>query len=345
MKISVIVPCRNEKPYIAGFLDTLFEQELEPDWQLEILVADGRSDDGTRELLERHAQVRVIDNPGRIVSTGLNAAIAVSTGEIVIRMDVHTTYAADYIRQCVATLRESGADSVGGPWIASGRGLVGSAIAGAFQSRFCAGGGKAHNPSYEGEVDTVYLGCWSRSAFDKAGLFDPDLVRNQDDEFHFRLRRLGGRIWQSPRIRSSYTPRNSIRALFRQYLQYGFWKVAVIRKHRALAAWRHLVPVLFVSSLLLWPSLIALSAALGMHNVAATADAALGTELAVYLLACAASTVPLARSLDPRALLIVPGVMAIYHFAYGLGFLIGLLNPAGRSSAASSGGLFTALTR
>ena len=344
--ISVIIPCRNEKSHIGDFLRTVHSQELEPGWTLEVLVADGLSDDGTRDILGRYRDVQVIENPDRIVSTGLNAAIAAATGEIIVRMDVHTSYASDYIRQCVYVLQETGADNVGGPWVAKGRGLVGNAIAAAFQSRFCTGGGKSHDPAYEGEVDTVYLGCWTRSAFEKAGLFDPHLVRNQDDEFNFRLRRLGGRIWQSTRIKSSYEPRNSLSALFRQYLQYGFWKVAVIRKHRSLAAWRHLVPALLVSSILIWLVVFALATALRLHQAAMATGAALETELAVYALACVAAAGRFARTVDPPVLLLVPGVMAVYHFAYGLGFLIGVLKRTDRAlTGEARHGLFTELTR
>ena len=350
MTISVIIPCRNEKRHIREFLDSLLSQDLEPDWQVEVLVADGMSDDGTRETLHRYSEttpaVRVIDNPGRIVSTGLNAAIGAATGEIIIRMDAHTTYARDYIRECVRVLRESSADNVGGPWVAEGRSLVGKAIAAAFRSPFCTGGGKAHDPNYEGEVDTVYLGCWDRSVFNRVGLFDPELVRNQDDEFNFRLRRSGGRIWQSPRIKSSYTPRASIAALFRQYCQYGFWKVVVIRKHRALASWRHAVPGLFVVALLTSLALIAAAAALGLPAVAIASGAAGAAGLLLYFLACIAATLPFARSLDPLALVILPGVIAIYHIAYGLGFLSGIVKLARReASAATPARFFTALTR
>ncbi len=350
MKISVVIPCRNEKRHISEFLDSLLTQDLEPDWQVEILVADGLSDDGTREVLRQYGQkapqVRMIDNPGRIVSTGLNAAIGAATGEVIIRMDAHTVYARDYIRECVRALETSGADNVGGPWVAEGRGVIGRAIAAAFRSRFCTGGGKAHDANYEGEVDTVYLGCWVRSVFDRVGMFDPQLVRNQDDEFNFRLLRSGGRIWQSPRIKSSYTPRASIVALFRQYMQYGFWKVAVIRKHRALASWRHVVPVLFVSSILLALGLIALAAALGASTLAIGLSATLAAGLSVYVLACVAAALPFARSLDWRALLILPGVMAVYHIAYGLGFLTGVLKLAKRTpEGAAPDRLFTALTR
>jgi succinoglycan biosynthesis protein ExoA len=349
VKISVIVPCRNEKRDICRFLDSLLMQQLDPDCRIEILVADGMSDDGTSELLRDYAasapNVRVIENRGLIVSTGLNAAIAVATGDIIIRMDAHTTYAPDYIRQCVRVLEETRADNIGGPWVARGRGIVGKAIAAAFRSRFCCGGGKAHDADYEGEVDTVYLGCWPRSVFERIGAFDPDLVRNQDDEFNFRLRRSGGRIWQSPRIRSSYTPRSSFAALFRQQLQYGFWKVAVIRKHRALASWRHIVPVLFVSSILVTLALTASAALSGMHNGAAAIGGSLATGLAVYIVACIASTLPFVRSVELGALLLMPAVIATWHAGYGLGFLIGIFKPLRRAPGTVPARAFTALTR
>lgn len=350
MKISIIIPCRNEKRHIREFLDSVLAQQFDPDWEIEILVADGMSDDGTRDLLReymvRAPNVYLIDNPGRIVSTGLNAAISAATGSIIVRMDAHTTYAADYIRQCITTLQQTGADNVGGPWIAKGGGLLAQAIAAAFRSRFCQGGGKAHDPDYEGEVDTVYLGCWTRSVFDRAGLFDPDLVRNQDDEFNFRLRRMGGRIWQSPRIQCSYTPRASLAALFRQYLQYGFWRIVVIRKHRALASWRHAVPMLFVSWILLSLALIALAAAAGLPPVAATFTAALTFGVALYALACIAASLQFTRSVHPLALLILPGVIATYHVGYGLGSLLGVLKlvtNGGRPGVRDE--LFSGLTR
>jgi glycosyltransferase involved in cell wall biosynthesis len=350
MKISVVIPCRNEKQHIQDFLDSLLAQQLEPDWEMEILVADGMSADGTREILGVYAArvpiVRVIDNPGRIVSTGLNAAIQEAAGEVIIRMDAHTTYAADYIRACVKTLKTTGAENVGGPWVAVGRGTIGKAIAAAQQSPFCTGGGKAHDPQHEGEVDTVYLGCWRRSVFEIAGLFDPALVRNQDDEFNFRLRRQGGRIWQSPQIKSSYVPRGSLVALFRQYMQYGYWKVAVIRKHRGMASWRHAVPPLFVGSILLGGIVIAAAAALRISTIAVWIGSALGTGLLVYVLACVGAAVRFARSLEMGALLLLPAVIALQHFAYGSGFLSGILDSLRAHSArVVPSEAFTGLTR
>lgn len=351
MTISIIIPCRNERQHMLPFLESLLAQELDANCELEILVADGMSDDGTREVLRdyirqsRCGSIRLIDNPGRIVSTGLNAAIFCATGEIVVRMDVHTIYAKDYVRECARVLGETGADSVGGPWVAEGRGVVGKAISTAFHARFCTGGGKAHDPGYEGEVDTVYLGCWAKSAFDKAGLFDPELVRNQDDEFHFRLRRSGGRVWQSPRIRSTYTSRASLKALFRQYLQYGFWKVAVMRKHRGLAAWRQAVPALFVGSLLSEILLIVVLTITGFPAWSTRVALVLGAELLLYTTA-SVTAAWLARPVSFPVFVLMPVVMAVYHIGYGLGFLMGLASLfRHRRTSATPSRLFTALTR
>ena len=141
-----------------------------------------------------------------------------------VRMDVHTRYAADYVAQCLHALERSGADNVGGPWRAEGRDGWPGAIAAAFQSRWVAGGARSRSLVYEGEVDTVYLGCWPRATFERFGGFDETLVRNQDDEHNLRIVLGGCRIWQSPAIRSMYSPRDSLAALWRQWLQYGYWK-------------------------------------------------------------------------------------------------------------------------
>jgi succinoglycan biosynthesis protein ExoA len=351
MKISIVVPCRNEAAHIRDFLDSALAQQLDPGQEIEVLIADGMSTDQTRELVEEYATrvpaVRVIDNPGQIVSTGLNAAIRAARGEIIVRMDGHTVYAPDYVRQCARVLQESGADNVGGPWVAKGRGRMGRAIAAAFGSRFCAGGGRAHDAQYEGEVDTVYLGCWRREVFDKAGWFDPELVRNQDDEFNFRLRRLGMRVWQSPRIRSEYTPRESLKALFRQYSQYGFWKVAVIRKHRAMASARHAAPGLFVASILTLVVLIGIGAGARLPGLARASGEVLGVEAGVYALACVGAALAMAGTLEWRSLLAVPAVIATYHVSYGLGFLAGAVRWMfrGKQRGGRPAGFFTAITR
>jgi glycosyltransferase involved in cell wall biosynthesis len=319
LDVSVIAPCRNEARFIDAFIASLLRQDVSGiEW--EILIADGMSDDETRSILEgyssRYPQIRLLDNPGRIVSTGLNEAIRAARGEIVIRMDIHTEYAPDYIRQCVKTLLETGADDVGGPWVAVGKTYLQQAIALAFQSPFSSGGAGSHNLQYEGEVDAVYLGCWRKETLLKLGLFDEELVRNQDDELSLRILRSGGKIWQSPAIRSWYYPRASLRALFRQYSQYGYWKVRVIQKHKLPASVRHLVPGLFVGSLILLGLLAPLFHAAFIAFLTLCLLYALANGIASLLTCRKAETL--------RFLPVMPLVFGAYHFGYGYGFLSGL---------------------
>jgi hypothetical protein len=266
----------------------------------------------------RDSRVKLVDNPGRIVSTGLNAAISASRGTVILRMDGHTVYAPDYVSQCVRALGESGAENVGGPWRARGKGYVGTAIALAFQSRFASGGARSHDVTYAGPVDSVYLGCWRRELFDRIGGFDEELVRNQDDEHNLRLSRAGGRIWQTPAIRSWYVPRSSISALFRQYAQYGYWKVRVIQKHRIPASVRHLAPGAFVG---LVAALVALAPFMELARWGAA-----GLLLAYTLAVLASAIVTCRHAHTWRALPVLPPVFAAYHFGYGYGFLYGVFD-------------------
>jgi succinoglycan biosynthesis protein ExoA len=316
--VSVIVPCRNEEASIEACLRSIFAQEV-PAGGFEIIVADGMSDDGTRDILTRLAEedprLLIMDNPGRIVSTALNAAIHMSRGQIIVRMDAHTKYAPDYICQCLTVLRETGADNVGGPWIASAAGFVGRAIAAAFQSPFATGRARSHDLDHEGVVDTVYLGCWPRAVFNWIGLFDEELIHNQDDEFNMRLTRAGGKIWQSPRIKSLYRSRESVRCLFWQYMQYGYWKVPIIQKHQMPASGRHLVPGCFILSLMM------LLAAAFVSPVAARIFLAVA---AMYSVCNIAASVMSAARQGWKLFLILPLVFSCYHFAYGCGFLRGI---------------------
>lgn len=345
--VSIVVPCRNEAGHIRAFLDAVLAQETEG-FEWEVIVADGMSDDGTRQVLAEYAarqpRLRVLDNPEKIVSTGLNRAIRAAQGDIVIRMDVHTRYASDYVRQCVAVLRETGADNVGGPWIAEGRGYIGRVITAASLSCFGVGWAPGHNPFHEGPVDTVYLGCWRKETLERLGLFDESLVRNQDDELNLRIVRSGGVVWQSRRIRSWYRPRNSLKALFRQYFQYGFWKVAVIRKHKLPASLRHLVPGAFVGANLGLPLLWGIA-----HAVDATTAGVVGWlwlgQAGLYVAASLAASFLAAASRGWDLLPLLPVVFATYHVSYGLGFLAGLVHFGLRRRCGQPARLFTALSR
>jgi len=318
--VSIVVPCRNEREHIETTINSILAQDP-PAGGFEVLVADGMSNDGTREILIRmvnsEPRLRVLDNPAAIVSTGLNSAIRKARGQIIIRMDSHTTYAPDYIEQCVQVLYETEADNVGGPWIARGKGIKGKAIAAAFQSPFACGGARGHDPNYSGPVDTVYLGCWRREVFDRFGFFDEELVRNQDDELNLRITRSGGKVWQSVKIRSSYRPRENLRHLSTQYLQYGYWKVRVIQKHRLPASMRHLIPAGFVLTLLIVPvlSLFWPTAAWLWLGI-----------LGLYMFATLFLSVMTAASEGWNLLPLLPCVFAIFHVSYGWGFLRGFVN-------------------
>src|SRR5260370_6248353 len=208
--VSVFIPCRNEARSMQGCLHAVVAFES-PSGGFEVIVADGRSEDGTREIVARIAaddsRLRMIDNPERTTPCGLNAGIRAARGEIVVRIDAHSEYAPDYLRQCVQVLRETGADDVGGPWVARGRSYVQSCIAAAFNTPFAAGGARGHQVDYEGPIDNVYLGCWRRELLERIGMFDEEFIRNQDDELCFRLLRWVGTICQSPPILSCHTPR------------------------------------------------------------------------------------------------------------------------------------------
>ncbi len=284
------------------------------------------SDDGTREILARYAstdsRIAVIDNPERIVSTGLNRAIRASRGDIILRMDAHSEYASDYVRQCVRVLEETGADNVGGPARTKARGLLGRAIAAAYHFPYSTGGAKFHDEGYEGPTDTVVYGCWRKATLLAVGLFDESLVRNQDDELNLRIVRSGGKLWQSPKIRSWYQPRSSLAALFRQYFQYGFWKVAVIRKHRLPASLRHLVPGAFVLANIVFPLGVLGYAVAGLGGGILLAKV-WAVLAALYLSVSIAASALTPRPAGGEVRPVLPLVYATYHFSYGLGFLAG----------------------
>jgi succinoglycan biosynthesis protein ExoA len=334
--VSIIIPVRNERKSITACLDGVLAQEYPHD-RLEVLIADGMSDDGSRAILAdfcaRDGRLRIIDNPGRIAATGLNAAIRQAQGQVIVRLDAHTEYAADYVRTCVEVLGTTGADNVGGPARTRATTYWQRAVAAAYHSPFSCGGSRFHDPDYEGNVDTVTYGCWLKTVFDRVGLFDEELVRNQDDEHNLRLTRAGGRVWQSPRIRSWYRPRGSLAALFRQYMQYGYWKVKVIQKHRLPASPRHLVPAGFIALLILLVLLAPFSGwALG----------ALAVVLGLYLAGLLCASLLAARRFGASLLPALPAVFASYHFGYGCGFLCGLWD---RALGRSARGAFTSLTR
>lgn len=336
--------------HICGFLDSVLRQNLcGLGW--EAIIADGMSNDGTRDVLreycDRHPELQFIDNPAKIVSTGLNAAIRAARGEIIIRMDAHTDYAPDYCSLCLETLESTGADNVGGPARTNATGKYARAVAAAYHSPFCTGA-RFHDVNYEGWVDTVTYGCWRKSTFDRIGLFDEGLVRNQDDELNLRLVRAGGKIWQNPRIMSWYSARTTLSGVFRQYFQYGFWKVAVIRKHKIPGSWRHAVPVLFVLANIAFFIGLVVSAFVNSSQYAVAFASLWAGMLACYGAVNLAASAAAARTHGWDIFFYVPAVFVAYHFAWGLGFFIGIFRLIARSGTSlplTADSAFTKLSR
>ena len=249
-RISVVAPLRNEGTNVDRFVEDLATQDFEG--ELEVLVADGNSDDGSPERLEAAARaagvpVRLIENPAGFVSPGLNACIREAQGELIVRLDCHSRYPADYLRRCAEASEETGAWNVGGRLIAEGSTATERAVACAMDSPF---GGIGWSTAAEGsgpvETDTVTFGAFRPEAFEKAGLFDEELVRNQDDEFNLRLRLAGGRIVLDPAITVHYRPRGTLAGVWRQYFEYGLWKVPVMLKHRQVLSLRSMAPLAFL---------------------------------------------------------------------------------------------------
>lgn len=316
--VSIIMPIRNEDEHIECSLDSVLAQDY-PAEQVEVILVDGMSDDETRSIIRTISsrnptrRIKILDNPKQIVPVAFNLGLMQATGEIIVRVDGHCLLAPDYISRCVESLMITGADNVGGLQRAAGTNLVGSAIAHATSSPFGVGGSRFHYATTPGWADTVYLGAYRRDVFDRIGGFDEELVRNQDDEFNFRLIQSGGKIWLDPQIRSTYFSRSSFSRLWKQYYQYGFYKVRVIQKRGAVAALRHLVPAGFVGSLLLSVLL-----AIGTRRWRW-----LWPVVVPYIFANSLASVLAARKCW-RLLPLLPAAFGILHCAYGLGFLMGL---------------------
>lgn len=317
--VSIIMPVRNEADFIARSLGAVLRQEYPAD-RMEVLVVDGISTDATRRIIaqtiEAHRsgpEVTLLDNPRQIVSTAINIGLRHARGEIIVRVDGHCEIAPDYVRRCVEVLDATGADNVGGLQRARAEGVVGAAIAAANSSRFGVGGARFHYATKPGPADTVFLGAYRRRVFERIGDFDEELVRNQDDEFNFRLIQAGGRIWLDPSIRSVYYGRSSLPKLWRQYYEYGLYKVLVIRKRSAVASWRHLVPAAFLVSVVI-SLLLAIVTRRKLVSLVVVGPYIVANLVASFW----------AGLNNLRVLPMLPGAFATMHVAYGLGFLVGL---------------------
>lgn len=307
--VSVILPILNEEPYLRDAVRSILSQDYHG--KFEIVLAVGPSKDRTQEIAEElqrdDSRVIVVANPTGRTAAGLNAALNSAKGTVIVRVDGHAQIPSNYISIAVELLARTGAVNVGGMMAAVGVTTFEKSVAGAMRSPLGVGASRFHTGGEAGEVDTVYLGVFKKDALHAIGGFDERFTRAQDWELNFRLRENGGTIYFDPRLQVTYRPRSSVRALAKQYFEYGRWRRAVSRRHKGTINYRYLAPPVaftgFLSSLVMG-SLI--------HSI-------FFLPAAIYLLFMAAASVVIARSLSQYIYLLA--VIPTMHFAWGAGFI------------------------
>lgn len=254
--VTIIIPCRNEGEYIGKCLDSIVANDYPKD-RLEVFVVDGRSEDKTREIIQKYAKqnsyIKLLNNDKKITPAALNIGIKHAKGEVIMRMDVHVTYEKDYISKSVKCLYEYAVDNVGGVCriTPGGNSPISKGIALVLSHPFGVGNSYFRTGLKEPKlVDTVPFGCYRKEAFEKIGLFNENLIRNQDIEFNLRFRRTGGKILLVPDIVSYYYARSNLKASFKQSFWNGYWVIYSSKFSKLAFSWRHLVPFAFVMSVM-----------------------------------------------------------------------------------------------
>ncbi|NIR71682.1 glycosyltransferase [candidate division KSB1 bacterium] len=323
--MTIICPVRNEEDHISECIESLLDQTFDIK-DMEILIVDGLSDDRTREVVQgfqsKYKNIKLLDNPHRIVPSALNIGIKASSGKFILRMDGHAKAAQDYVEKCIEALKRNGAECVGGPITTFNHSRTGQAISLAMSSPFGVGNsGFRTNNERECFVDSLAFPAYKREVFEKFGLFDEELVRCQDDEFNFRIRKDGGKVLLSPAIRSWYYARSSFKDVWRQYFGYGYWKVRLLQKHFRMMQARHFVPAIFVASLI---------SSMTLTLLMRPAFWLFLLILSSYLVASLSAAILTWRCNRQVSFFRLLTSFYVLHFSYGTGFLWGLIRFAPR---------------
>jgi glycosyltransferase involved in cell wall biosynthesis len=316
--VSLLVAMRNESGHIEGCIRSIFGQDY-PHEKIEVFILDGQSDDDSKKIVAEMIACKknyyLLENSKRIQSAAWNLGFQLSRGDVVSIVSAHSRFASDYVSKAVETLLRTKADMVGGTVRAENSGYIGETIALAVSTPFGVGNANFRYTDDEEETDTVFMGfCW-RTTYEKLGGFDEELARNQDDEFSYRLRKTGGRIVCNPGIVSYYKNRATLRSLWSQYYQYGYWKVRVLQKHPRQMSLRQFAPPAFVLGIL-GSGLLAFSPVFRPLCVVLPL---------LYLAANLIASVITSARKGWKYLLPLPLVFCILHISYGLGFLAGLM--------------------
>lgn len=325
--VSVIVPVYNEERYIDECVRSMLAQDYPKD-RMEWFFADGMSQDRTVEILEGYRAehpglINIIENPDRTVPYAMNLGIRASRGEYIIRLDAHAVYAPDYFFACVRVLERTGADNVGGAIETRARTKTGKTIAKMLSSKFGVGNSGFRTGADDGYVDTVPFGAFKRDVFDRVGLYDERLTRNQDSEMNYRIIHNGGKIYLSNEIKLAYYCRDTVKGIAKMAFLNGKWNIITSKLCPGSMRLRHFVPCIFVLSLIALPlaGLIALPFLGALRNLFLWALAA---ELAAYLALDAIFSAKLAANAGEFFKL--AGLFPIFHVAYGAGSIAGILS-------------------
>ena len=318
--VSIIIPCYNEQDTIRKLLDAIYAQTF-PRANLEVVIADGMSTDGTRTQIAAFSDshpdlhIAVADNLTHNIPAALNCALKETQGEIIVRLDGHSMPYPDYVERCVADLEAGLGENVGGVWeIRPGaQTWVAQSIAAAASHPLGVGDALYRHSDTAAQVDTVPFGAYKRELLALIGFFDESLLTNEDYEFNARIRKSGGKIWLDPSIRSVYFARPTLAILAKQYFRYGFWKWRMLRRYPETLRWRQGLPPLFAVSLIIGA---VLAFFLPVFRVL------LAVEISTYMIVLAAAGVQVAvRQKRVHMAFGLPLAIATMHIAWGTGFL------------------------
>lgn len=315
-RISVLVPSYNEAGFIGPCLDSVLEPFVLAN--TEVLVIDGMSPDGTRDIVRQYSRrypvIRLLDNPGRLQSHGLNIGLAEARGSIIVRLDAHSTYPPGYVERSVNLLQRTDATLVGGVMEPVGTGLFTESVACAMMHPLGIGGSKFHHGTYSGYVDTVYLATTRKEVFSHVGEYDPKAHPAEDAELNCRILKNNGRIFLDASLRVQYGPRSSWKRLARQFFGYGRGRCYVILKHQRVLSLGRLAPPLLVLAMV-----ASLGAAFWNPMALVVPTLYLLSELGAGLFLSWGKDRWIARGV------VQGGVLATMHLSYGLGFLLKFL--------------------
>ncbi|MFM2226357.1 MAG: hypothetical protein RJA07_2559 [Bacteroidota bacterium] len=320
LKVSIIIPCKNEEKYIGKVIDNILAQDYSIA-NIEVLIVDGNSKDKTASIVDSYSnkfpQIKLLSNPKGFVPFAMNIGIKQAKGDVMIRMDAHAEYPNNYVSALLTNLKKLNADNVGGVWITTpgDTTLKAKAIAIALSNKYGVGNAMFRlGIDKPMETDTVPFGCYPMSVFEKIGLFDEEMLRNQDDEFNGRLVKNGGKIFLIPDIKIIYFARTTFSKLWKLYYQYGLFKPLVNRKLKQPTNVRQFAPPILVSGIVinlllcLWHPLfvVGLISLLGLYILISTQTAIENKnfKLTPYLI-CS---------------------FMILHISYGIGYLQGFIN-------------------